>query len=106
MVNGEPARPQWGSGARCPPGAERPKPFGALEPAADTIYCSSFSKTIAPGYRIGWLAAGRHRQAVLLQKLASTLATPALTQAALRDRLSCGGYDSHLRRIRRVFAGN
>ena len=87
-------------------GAERPKPFGALEPAADTIYCSSFSKTIAPGYRIGWLAAGRHRQAVLLQKLASTLATPALTQAALTDLLLCGGYDSHLRRIRRVFAGN
>ena len=87
-------------------GAERPKPFGALEPTADTIYCSSFSKTIAPGYRIGWLAAGRHRQAVLLQKLASTLATPALTQAALTDLLSCGGYDGHLRRIRRVFAGN
>jgi len=62
---------------------ERPKPFGALDPAADTIYCSSFSKTIAPGYRIGWLAAGRRMQAVLQQKLASTLAMQALTQAAL-----------------------
>jgi DNA-binding transcriptional MocR family regulator len=87
-------------------GAERPKPFGALDPAADTIYCSSFSKTIAPGYRIGWLAASRHMQAILRQKLASTLATPALTQAALAEFLSCGGYDSHLRRIRRVFAEN
>jgi DNA-binding transcriptional MocR family regulator len=87
-------------------GAERPKPFGALDPAADTIYCSSFSKTIAPGYRIGWLASGRHMQAVLQQKLASTLTTPGLTQAALADLLSCGGYDSHLRRIRRIFAAN
>jgi DNA-binding transcriptional MocR family regulator len=87
-------------------GGERPKPFGALDPAADTIYCSSFSKTIAPGYRIGWLAAGRRMQAILQQKLASTLATPALTQAALADLLSCGGYDSHLRRVRRVFAEN
>jgi DNA-binding transcriptional MocR family regulator len=87
-------------------GAERPKPFGALDAAADTIYCSSFSKTIAPGYRIGWLAAGRHLQAILRQKLASTLATPALTQAAMADLLSCGGYDSHLRRIRRIFAEN
>lgn len=87
-------------------GAERPKPFGALDPDADTIYCSSFSKTIAPGYRIGWLAAGRHIQAVLHQKLASTLATPALAQAAVADLLSCGGYDNHLRRIRRIFAEN
>jgi DNA-binding transcriptional MocR family regulator len=87
-------------------GAERPKPFGALDPAADVIYCSSFSKTIAPGYRIGWLAAARHMQPILQQKLASTLATPALTQVALADLLSCGGYDSHLRRIRRVFAEN
>ena len=45
-------------------------------------------------------------QAVLHQKLATTLATPALPQAALADLLSCGGYDSHLRRIRRVFAEN
>jgi DNA-binding transcriptional MocR family regulator len=87
-------------------GGERPKPFGALDPAADTIYCSSFSKTIAPGYRVGWLASNRHLQPVLEQKLASTLATPALTQVALAELLSCGGYESHLRRIRRYFAEN
>lgn len=85
-------------------GAERPKPFGALDPSADTVYCSSFSKTIAPGYRIGWLAPGHRMQRVLEQKLASTLSGPALPQAALADFLSCGGYDSHLRRIRRTFA--
>jgi hypothetical protein len=79
-------------------GAERPKPFSALDPSGDTIYCSSFSKTIAPGYRIGWLATRRHMQRVLEHKLASTLSSPALPQAALADFLSCGGYDSHLRR--------
>jgi DNA-binding transcriptional MocR family regulator len=87
-------------------GAERPKPFGALDPSGNTIYCSSFSKTIAPGYRIGWLASGRHMQRVLEHKLASTLSSPALPQAALADFLSSGAYDSHLRRIRRTFAEN
>ena len=87
-------------------GADRPKPFAALDPANNTIYCSSFSKTIAPGYRIGWLASARHVQAVLEHKLASTLSSPALPQAALADFLSSGGYDSHLRRIRRIFAEN
>lgn len=84
-------------------GAQRPKPFSAFDPTGNTIYCSSFSKTIAPGYRIGWVASARHVQAILEHKLAATLSGPALPQAALGEFLSCGGYDSHLRRLRRVF---
>ena len=85
-------------------GADRPKPFAAFDPSGNSIYCSSFSKTIAPGYRIGWLATARHGQSILDHKIASTLSGPVLPQAALAEFLSCGGYDSHLRRIRRVFA--
>jgi DNA-binding transcriptional MocR family regulator len=85
-------------------GAERPKPFAAFDPSGNTIYCGSFSKTIAPGYRIGWLATARHVQSLLEHKLAATFSGPALPQAALAEFLSCGGYDSHLRRIRRIFA--
>jgi DNA-binding transcriptional MocR family regulator len=85
-------------------GADRPKPFATFDPSGNSIYCSSFSKTIAPGYRIGWLATGRHVQTILEHKLAATFTGPALPQAALAEFLSCGGYDSHLRRIRRVFA--
>lgn len=87
-------------------GAERPRPFMALAPDADIIYCSSFSKTVAPGYRVGWIATARHMRAVLDVKLAQTLCGPALPQAALADFLSSGGYDGHLRRIRAVFAQN
>jgi DNA-binding transcriptional MocR family regulator len=85
-------------------GADRPKPFATFDPSGNSIYCGSFSKTIAPGYRIGWLATARHVQKILEHKLATTLSGPALPQAALAEFLSCGGYDSHLRRIRRVFA--
>jgi DNA-binding transcriptional MocR family regulator len=87
-------------------GAERPRPFAALDQHGNVIlYCSSFSKTVAPGYRIGWLAMknGSHMQSVLERKLAFTLSGPPLLQAAFADFLSSGGYDSHLRRIRRTF---
>jgi len=87
-------------------GTERPKPFMALEPRGNILYCSSFSKTLAPGYRIGWMAPGRHMQRVLERKFAFTLCGPALPQLALADFLASGGYDHHLRRIRRAFAGN
>ena len=85
---------------------ERPVPFMALDRRDNTIYCSSFSKTIAPGYRIGWVATGRHMRRLLENKFASTLCGPGLPQAALADFLSSGGYDLHLRRIRRTFEDN
>jgi DNA-binding transcriptional MocR family regulator len=87
-------------------GRERPRPFMALDRRGNTLYCSSFSKTIAPGYRIGWIATGRHMQRVLERKLAFTLCGPALPQAAFADFLSSGGYDNHLRRMRRTFEDN
>ncbi|HEY2529859.1 MAG TPA: PLP-dependent aminotransferase family protein [Xanthobacteraceae bacterium] len=87
-------------------GSERPTPFMALNRHTNTIiYCSSFSKTIAPGYRIGWLAmkGAAHIQRALERKLAFTLSGPPLLQVAFAEFLSSGGYDNHLRRIRRVF---
>lgn len=88
-------------------GPERPLPFMALDRNANTIiYCSSFSKTIAPGYRIGWMATKTqaHIQSAIERKLASTLSGPPLLQAAFAEFLATGGYDNHLRRVRRVFA--
>ena len=85
-------------------GEERPRPFASLEHRDQSIYCGSLSKTLAPGYRVGWVATARHMQRVLEYKFASTLCAPALPQLALAAFLSSGGYDHHLRRIRRVFA--
>jgi DNA-binding transcriptional MocR family regulator len=87
-------------------GKTRPKPFMALDRRGNTLYCSSFSKTVAPGYRIGWIVPGRHMQKVLEHKFSLTLSGPALPQVAFADFLSSGGYDNHLRRMRRVFSEN
>ncbi|HIC7211644.1 aminotransferase-like domain-containing protein [Burkholderia stabilis] len=87
-------------------GGERPRPFIALDGGADTIYCSSFSKSLAPGYRIGWIAAGKRMQKIMERKLAFSLCCPALPQAALADFLASGAYDTHLRRLRRLLDEN
>jgi DNA-binding transcriptional MocR family regulator len=87
-------------------GEDRPRPFAAVSPDADIILCSSFSKTIAPGYRIGWIAANRRRAELVAAKFVNSLCGPALPQKAMADFLQSGGYDNHLRRIRRVFADN
>ncbi|WP_316159855.1 PLP-dependent aminotransferase family protein [Bradyrhizobium sp. SZCCHNRI20481] len=87
-------------------GDDRPRPFAAIAPKADIILCSSFSKTIAPGYRIGWLASNRRHDQILAAKFALSLSGAALPQKAMADFLGSGGYDAHLRRIRKVFAAN
>ncbi|MBV9566066.1 MAG: PLP-dependent aminotransferase family protein [Bradyrhizobium sp.] len=87
-------------------GSERPRPFVSLDPHGNTIYCSSFSKTVAPGYRIGWIVPGRHLRRVLDAKAAFTLCGSVLPQVAFAEFLGAGAYDQHLRRIRRIFADN
>ncbi|WP_259781556.1 aminotransferase-like domain-containing protein [Aestuariispira ectoiniformans] len=82
----------------------RPRPFSSFSSAADVLYCGSFSKTLSPGYRIGWVASARYMRRIVDSKLAVTLSGPALPQAAVADYLASGGFDSHLRRVRRIFA--
>ncbi|HKW83372.1 MAG TPA: aminotransferase class I/II-fold pyridoxal phosphate-dependent enzyme [Burkholderiaceae bacterium] len=83
-------------------GRDRPTPFTTLDNGANTIYCSSFSKTLAPGYRIGWIAPGAYSQQVMERKLAFSLCSAVLPQVALADYLATGDYDAHLRRMRRT----
>ena len=85
---------------------DRPRPFAALAKESDVILCSSFSKTIAPGYRIGWIASNTRRDELQIAKFSTSLCGPALTQKAMADFLGSGGYDNHLRRIRRTFFDN
>lgn len=68
------------------------------------LTCSSFSKDLCPGYRVGWVAPGRFKATVEWLKYTSSLASATLTQLAVAEFLSSGGYDHHLRRIRREYA--
>ena len=84
----------------------RPKSLKAFDRTGNVLQCGSFSKTLAPGYRIGWVAPGRFKNEVRRAKLASTISTAAPLQMAVAEFLRKGGYDHHLRALRRAFAGN
>jgi DNA-binding transcriptional MocR family regulator len=83
----------------------RPRPARAFDRNGLVMLCGSFSKTLAPGYRVGYVAPGRWRDAVERLKFAQSVATPTLTQMAVADFLENGGYERHLRRLRRALAG-
>jgi DNA-binding transcriptional MocR family regulator len=68
------------------------------------MHCSSFSKCLAPGYRVGWTAAGRHAGAVERLKLMSTLSVAVPSQVAVLDYLRHGAFDKHLRGLRGALA--
>ena len=82
----------------------RPRPARAFDRHGLVMLCGSFSKTLAPGYRVGYVAPGRYRDAVERLKFAQTVATPTLAQMAIADFLENGGYERHLRRLRRALS--
>jgi len=85
-------------------GPTRPHSLKALDQKGLVLQCSSFSKTLAPGYRVGWIAPGRYRERIEHMKALFNVATASPTQLAIAEFLGSGGYDRHLRMIRRTYA--
>jgi DNA-binding transcriptional MocR family regulator len=85
-------------------GREKPLPAKFWDRQEMTLHCSSFSKCLVPGFRIGWVAAGKHAKRIQQLQLMSTLSTSSPMQMALVDYLSTRRYDAHLRRLRRQLA--
>lgn len=79
---------------------QRPPACKAFDQSGSVIYCSSLSKTLAPGWRIGWVAAGRYHTQVLQARMAGDWAGAPLLEAAASNILASGDYDRHLRRLK------
>ena len=79
----------------------RPKAIKAFDTQGLVLYCASFSKTISPGMRVGWAIAGRHQSKVEQLKWVINQTTAIAPQLTLAAFLSNGGYDRHLRQLRR-----
>lgn len=87
-------------------GKDRLRPAKALDRGGRVLHCGSFSKSLAPGYRVGWAAPGRYFGRVERAKLLTSIATSVPTQAAIVEFLKHGGYAHHLRRLRGALAAN
>lgn len=87
-------------------GNARPKPCKAYDPTGNVIWCGSVSKTLAPGYRVGWVAPGRFKEAILRRKHIHRLAMPTLNQEAVARFMENDRYENHLRRLRGELRAN
>ena len=87
-------------------GDQRPNVAKAYDQNGLVMLCSSFSKTLALGYRVGWVSPGRYQDRVEWLKYTSTLAGNTMIPLAVADFLKSGGYRRHLRRIRMAYERN
>ncbi|GGF53975.1 GntR family transcriptional regulator [Alteromonas lipolytica] len=81
----------------------RPKTIKSFDEDGRVLLCSSFSKTLAPGFRVGWIAPGRYRDKVTHIKYVSSSMCPTLPQLAIGNFIRQGGYDRHLRTMRQTY---
>ena len=84
----------------------RPSSIKSMDEDGRVLLCSSFSKTLAPGLRVGWVAPGRYRDRVLHMKYIGTGSTATQPQHAVAEFIRQGHYQTHLRRMRQVYQHN
>jgi len=82
-------------------GKSRPKNCKYYDTKGLVMYCSSLSKSLSPGYRIGWVIPGKFFDAVKQLKRIQNISCPTLTQAAIAHYLKNGRYEFHLKNLRK-----
>lgn len=83
-------------------GKVRPRTCKSFDRKGLVIQCGSFSKSLAPGYRIGWAVPGRYKEAVIRLKRMNNVSTNTLAQSAIAGFLENGRYELHLRHLRKA----
>lgn len=80
-------------------------PFKKFDKTESVIYLNSFSKSLVPGMRLGYMALpGRYDKRLLMAKFNSDIASPAILQETLAVYIKSGAYDEHLVGLRRNYA--
>jgi len=87
-------------------GTQRPKCCKTFDEEGNVLLCSGFSKTLAPGYRVGWVVPGKHKEQILKLKFVHALSSSSITHEAVANFLASGRYDIHLRKMRAALQQN
>jgi len=87
-------------------GQERPKPCKYFDEAGLVMWSSSVSKTLAPGFRLGWIAPGKFKDKIILQKQIQNVSSPPLFSDVIAHFLEFGRYDHHLKNFRSKLVSN
>jgi DNA-binding transcriptional MocR family regulator len=83
-------------------GRNRPRTCKYYDTKGLVMHCASLSKSLTPGYRIGWAIPGRFMEQVKQIKRISNISTPSITQAAVAHFLQYGRYEYHLKNMRKA----
>lgn len=83
-------------------GKNRPRTCKYYDTKGLVMYCSSLSKSLTPGYRIGWTIPGKFLEQVKQMKRIQNISSPTLTQAAIAHFLKNGRYEFHLKNLRKA----
>lgn len=81
-------------------GKQRPATIKRFDAEGWVMYCTSFSKMLSPGYRLGYCLPGRFKNQVFRQKRIHSLSVNSLAQHALSNFLQKGRFDYHLKKLR------
>jgi DNA-binding transcriptional MocR family regulator len=84
----------------------RPLPAKAYDETGNVLYCTSFSKTLGAGFRIGWVAAGRYHEQVKRLKYISNFFTNGILQDAIGRFLETGLYNGHVKNMKAALQQN
>lgn len=81
----------------------RPRTIKSFDIDGRVLLCSSFTKSVAPGLRVGWIVPGRYRDRVLHMKYAAIGSTVPTNQLAMAAFIRDGHYHRHIRRMRQFY---
>lgn len=87
-------------------GHGRPDTIKTYDKNGWVLLCNSFSKSLFPGFRIGWCAPGRFGYEVTRFKKMNNVATASFSQRVLQELLHTGIYDRHLQQFRKLLQQN